>query len=87
MSTRKIAHNRSEQDEWVTLEEFVDDLVEPFEKDENVGGTIPEAGHGHKRVILIFNNPRPSGSGHAVIAAGATVHNVWRMLAGKNWTG
>jgi hypothetical protein len=75
------------KDEWVTPEEVAGAMVELVEKDEYVGGTILEVGHGQKRVVPIFNNPGPSGSGHSVSSVGDTIDDVWEMLAGKNWTG
>jgi hypothetical protein len=75
------------KDAWVTPEEVADAMVELVENKDYVGGTILEVGHGHRRVVPQFNNPGPSGAGHAVSNVGVTIDDVWDKLKGKAWTG
>ncbi|KAJ9616912.1 hypothetical protein H2200_000632 [Cladophialophora chaetospira] len=75
------------KDDWVTPEEVADAMVELVEKDEYVGGTILEVGHGQTRVVPLLNNPGPSGSGHTISGFGDAIDDVWQMMAGGNWTG
>lgn len=73
------------KDAWVTPEEVADAMVELVEDKEYVGGTILEVGHGQRRVVPQFNNPGPSGAGHAVSNVADTIGDVWGMLKGKAW--
>jgi hypothetical protein len=60
------------KDEWVTPEEVADGMLMLLERTYFPGGTVLEIGRAQTRIVNVFNDPGPSGTGHSVTNA-ATV--------------
>lgn len=73
------------RDIWITPVEVAEAMVKLLEDPEMVGGTMLEVGSEHTRVVPLFGNMGPNGSGHSTSRAKHGSAEVFQWLQQDNW--
>lgn len=81
----KLAFIDESKDEWVTTTEVAGAMLKLAEDPEMPGGTVLEIGHGSTRPIPLVGNPGPSGPGHTLSNAAASVEEVYGWIDTPGW--
>ena len=81
----KLVYIDESKDEWVTTMEVAGAMLKLAEDPDMLGGTVLEVGSKATRPIPLVGNMGPSGAGHTLSNAAASMEEIYGWLGTAGW--